>query len=83
MKRKKPRPVHFALCLNNKGCPASLEVGKVNCVIPDDQAAAHGYLRVIDESGEDYAFEANRFVPMELPLAAKKVLLSKRHKVVA
>lgn len=81
MKRKKSRPVHFALCLNNKGYPASLEVGKVYFVIPDDQAAAHGYLRVIDESGEDYAFEANRFVPMELPLAAKKVLLSKRYKV--
>lgn len=83
MKRKKSRSVQFALCLNNKGYPASLEVGKVYCVIPDDQAAAHGYLRVIDESGEDYAFEANRFLPMELPLAAKKALLSKRHKVVA
>jgi len=83
MKRKKSKPVKFALCLNNKGYPASLEVGKIYCVIPDDQAAAHGYLRVIDESGEDYAFEANRFVSMELPLAAKKVLLSKRHKVVA
>ena len=73
----------FGLCLNNKGYPASLEVGKVYCVIPDDQAAAHGYLRVIDESGEDYAFEANRFVPMNLPLAAKKVLLSKRRRAVA
>jgi hypothetical protein len=81
--KKKSKPMKFALCLNNKGYPASLEVGKIYCVIPDDQAAAHGYLRVIDESGEDYAFKANRFVPMKLPLAAKKVLLSKRQKVVA
>ena len=83
MKKKKSPPVKFTLCLNNKGYPASLEVGKIYCVIPDDQAAAHGYLRVIDESGGDYAFEVNRFVAMELPLAAKKVLLSKRHKAVA
>ena len=83
MKKKKSQLVQLALCLNNKGYPASLEVGKVYCVIPDDQAATHGYLRIIDESGEDYAFAANRFLPMELPLAAKKALLSKRHKVVA
>ena len=49
---------HLALCINNEGYPVSLDVGKVYRVIPDDQAAAHGYLRVIDESGEDYAWTA-------------------------
>ena len=51
----------FGLCLNNEGYPASLEVGKVYRVIQDDEAASHGYIRVIDESGEDYAYTASRF----------------------
>jgi hypothetical protein len=42
----------FALCLNNEGYPASLEVGKLYRVTPDEKAAAHGYIRIIDESGK-------------------------------
>ncbi len=66
----------FGLCLNNAGYAASLEVGKVYRVIQDDQAASHGYIRVIDESGEDYAYTANRFYPIQLPINVEKVLLS-------
>ncbi len=65
----------FALCLNNEGYPASLEIGKVYRVVPDKEAATEGYIRVIDESGEDYAFAANRFFIVELPKAVKKELL--------
>lgn len=71
--------LQFALCLDNEDYPASLEVGKLYRVIPDDEAAAHGYLRVIDESGEDYAFMASRFHVIELPLAVGQVLLSASH----
>ena len=66
----------FGLCLNNEGYPASLEVGKLYRVIPDDDAAAHSYIRVIDESGEDYAYTASRFHLMQLPIAVEKALLS-------
>ena len=51
----------FSLCFNNEGYPASLKVGKLYRVIPDDDAAVHGYIRVINESGEDYAYTASRF----------------------
>jgi hypothetical protein len=61
---KKPRAANFALCLNNEGYKSSLEVGKLYRVIPDKQAEAHGLIRVIDESGEDYAFGADRFHAM-------------------
>jgi hypothetical protein len=54
-------------------------VGKFYRVIPDDEAAAHGYLRVIDESGEDYAFTASRFHVVELPLAVGQALWSASH----
>jgi hypothetical protein len=79
MKKTHNQTIQFALCLNNEGYPASLEVGKLYRVIPDDDAAAHGYLRVIDESGEDYAFTASRFHVLELPLAVGQALLSASH----
>ncbi len=44
----------LALCLRNKGYEVSLERRKIYQVLPDRDAAAHGQLRVIDESGQDY-----------------------------
>jgi hypothetical protein len=74
----KNRSTHFALCLNNSGYSASLEVGKLYRFIEDKEAASEGYLRVIDESGEDYAFASNRFHIVELPAKIGKALLSGR-----
>jgi hypothetical protein len=76
MKKQEKQPMQFAVCLNNEGYPASLEVGKLYRVVPDNEAMAHGCIRIEDESGEDYAFTANRFHVVQLPLAVEKVLLS-------
>lgn len=76
MEKRASQFPQFGLCLNNKGYPASLEVGKLYRVIPDDDATAHGYIRVMDESGEDYAYTASRFHLMQLPTAVEEVLLS-------
>ena len=73
---KQEKTAHFAVCLNNNGYPASLEVGKLYRVIPDKEAAAEGYLRVVDESGEDYAFAANRFYLVKLPANVEEVLMA-------
>lgn len=73
------KSVHFAVCLNNEGYKASLEVGKLYRVIPDEEASAHGLIRVVDESGEDYAFAASRFHPVELPPTVKRALLAASH----
>lgn len=59
------------LWLDNEGYPTSLEVGKVYRVVPNDKAAVHGYIRVIDESGEDYAYTANRFYLIQLLISAE------------
>jgi hypothetical protein len=48
----------FAVCINNRAYEASLEAGKLYRLVPDPRAEAHGYLRVIDESGEDYGYSA-------------------------
>jgi len=64
----------FVLCIENTSYPASLEVGKVYQVLPPSEGEA-SFLRVIDESGEDYLYPARYFVVVELPQAAEQALL--------
>jgi hypothetical protein len=75
MKRRKSRTSHFAVCVDNRGYPASLELHKIYRVLPDADAAAEGDIRVIDESGEDYLYSANRFVEIEPPQTVRRSLL--------
>ena len=76
MSKRKREALQFAVCVNNEGYEASLEMGKLYRVMPDDDAAKHGYVRIIDESGEDYGYSAKRFFPIEIPVALEKVLLA-------
>ncbi len=64
----------FAVCVQNAGYEASLERNKIYAVLPDDEAERDGDLRVIDESGEDYLFSADRFVAIEVPAAVRASL---------
>lgn len=68
----------LVVCVNNKEYPASLEVRKLYRSIPDDQAAKRHRVRVIDESGEDYLYPAEYFVPIQLPQAAERAVLRAR-----
>ena len=71
MKHSEPTG-RFLLCLQNQGYLASLEVRKVYQSIDDPQAASRGLVRVIDESGDDYLFPTEFFVPIKLPRAATR-----------
>ena len=62
----------FAICINNQDYPASLELRKIYRVLPDERAAQHQLIRVVDESEEDYLYPASYFVPIEIPEAAQK-----------
>lgn len=64
----------FAFCIDDGGCPASLERRKVYEVVPDSDARKLGLIRVVDESGEDYLFSQTQFVLIKLPLAAQHAL---------
>jgi hypothetical protein len=75
MKTEQAQLKQFAVCLDNEGYKASLEVGKIYRVIVDDEARENGLVRVIDESGEDYAFATNRFYPIEVPKPVEEALL--------
>ena len=66
---------HFAVCVDNGGYEASLERNKIYVVLPDKDAENEGDVRVIDESGEDYLFSADRFVAIDVPAAVKASLL--------
>ena len=68
MARPAKQDAKFLLCVRTDGA-VDLEVRKVYQVIPDRTAARDGYVRVIDESGEDYLYPAAYFVRVRLPLA--------------
>ena len=57
----------FVVCIKNEGYAASLELRKIYEVISDEQAADHQMIRVVDESGEDYLFPTDFFIPIDLP----------------
>jgi hypothetical protein len=78
MKQRKPPTVQFAVCIDNRGCPASLERHTIYRVIPDEEAAAGGDTRVVDESGEDDLYGADRFVEIEPPQTVKRSLLHRK-----
>ncbi len=65
----------FVICLNNTDYPASLELHKVYRVLPDEEAAEDGDIRVIDESGEDYLYPAVYFEAIELPSTVEQSIL--------
>jgi hypothetical protein len=63
----------FALCIENKDCE-DLEKRKIYRILPDDEAAKEGYLRIIDESGEDYLYPESYFILVQLPREAQEAL---------
>ena len=73
--RRPKSAAKFVICIRNEECE-DLELRKLYRVLPDEAAAADGYIRVIDESGEDYLYPQDYFLPIELPKGAEKALLS-------
>ena len=75
MNPKERAHTQFAVCIRNADNPASLEMRKLYPVLPDTNAAAHGMLRVIDESGEDYLYPADDFLVLSLSYDVEQALL--------
>jgi hypothetical protein len=63
----KPSEGRFVLCVRNKNYSASLGFRKIYQLIWDDVATKHRQLRVIDESGENYLYPEEYFIPIKLP----------------
>lgn len=66
----------FVVCVNNEGYEASLETRKIYVWLPDAEGEAHGLLRVVDESGDDYLYPKTFFHEIALPQALSKAVLA-------
>lgn len=65
----------FIICVNNREYEASLELWKVYMAIRDDHAKKQKLVRVIDESGEDYLFPSDYFIPITLPKVVQDAMM--------
>ena len=63
----------YAVCVRNDECD-DLEIRKIYQILPDKRGARDGYIRVLDESGEDYLYPEAYFVPLKLPQRAKRAV---------
>ncbi len=64
----------FVVCVKNEGYAVSLELRKIYETISDDRAADHQMIRVVDESGEDYLYPSDFFIPIDLPKSIEEAI---------
>ena len=64
----------FALCVENTASEDLEKLRKIYQVIPDKEAEKEGYLRIMDESGEDYLYPQSYFIRVQLPREAQDAL---------
>jgi len=65
---------HFAICIHNGEYAGTLELRKVYEILDDPLAEQRNYMRVIDESGEDYLYPRAWFVPVAVPASSEDLL---------
>jgi hypothetical protein len=70
---------HFAICIHNGEYAGTLDLRKVYEVLEDAAAGKRNYVRVIDESGEDYLYPKSWFVSVAVPENVEQLL----HELVA
>ena len=69
----------IAICIDNTDYEMSLERRKVYPVLPDADAAQSNYVRVIDETGEDYLFPTSCFILMPVTRDVEEAVLAEAH----
>jgi len=73
---KPGQKLRFAICINTGGYQDDLKMRTVYRVLPDESAAKSSYLRIIDETGEDYLYPADYFILIDIPREAEELLLA-------
>jgi hypothetical protein len=73
---EKTQADQLVVCVDNDGYPASLETRKIYVALQDAEAAKHGLLRVVDESGADYLYPQALFRSIDLPPGVKAAVLA-------
>ena len=72
--KRRSTPSEYVVCVSNKGYRASLVVRRIYLLVPDPAAQKRGFMRVVDESGEDYLFPRQLFEAIDLTKTAEKKL---------
>jgi hypothetical protein len=75
MNSQPEQTLRFAICIQNTDYPAALEVRKIYQILADDDATVNQYVRVVDESGEDYLYPTDYFLMIELPQPVQEAIL--------
>lgn len=68
----------FMLCIENGSCK-DVEKRKFYQILPDEAAAREGYLRVVDESQEDYLYPESYFIFVKLPRKVQEAFIAKEN----
>jgi hypothetical protein len=71
---------HFVVCVRNDEYEGTLELRKIYEVLEDRDAEPHDLMRVIDESGEDYLYPRQWFLPIQLPQNIEEVIVEIAHR---
>lgn len=71
---------HFAICIHNGEYAGTLDLRKVYEVLDDPVAEKRNFIRIIDESGEDYLYPRSWFVPVVVPESVEQLLHELTHK---
>lgn len=64
---------HFGVCIKNQGCE-DLQLLRLYPILPDPSAEKSGLIRVVDDSGEDYLYPTENFLPVPLPASVEQIL---------
>ena len=64
----------YALCIDNKGFEAALELRKLYQIVKPEKNDPADWLRIVDESGEDYLYSGIRFVTLTLPREVQRIV---------
>jgi hypothetical protein len=70
-------PVQFVLCVDSDD-PELLTPRMVYQVLPDEEGGKSGYVRIVDNEGEDYLYPSRFFVAIDFPQTVKRTLLRKK-----
>jgi hypothetical protein len=63
----------YMICVNNESFEVHLTRFRVYRVIPSKLGDKLGLIRLVDDSGEDYAYPAPMFHAIELPADVEKI----------
>lgn len=66
----------YAICIDNEGYEAALELRKIYQVLSPEHNDPKEYVRIVDESGEDYLYNKKAFEMIDLPQRTERKLIA-------